>query len=78
MFQRRDAVSILRVGLSAGANPQLDNLEVVAIHGPMKRSRAVELGRIHIGFLFEQIPERSLVSLHDRVCNITAPGCKNE
>ena len=60
--QRCHAVAIARVDLRAGAEQRLDDLEAVAVHGPVKGRRAIRLGCIRIRFLLEHRERRNPVA----------------
>ena len=65
--QRRGSRTVRGRDLRARANQQVGGLQVVGLHGPMQRGRAVDLRRVDVSLLLHQAPDRRPVAIHGRV-----------
>ena len=70
--QRGDALTGHHVHLCPGAYQQIRNFEVIPIHGPMERCRAIDLCGVHVGFLLNECFKRGSITLHCCVRDIRA------
>ena len=72
--ERRDALAVRGVHLGAGADQEIQRLEVLPKYCPMQRRRAINLGLIDVGFLLQQRAKRGLVAFHDRIGHTADAG----
>jgi hypothetical protein len=72
--QRRHAFAIRGVDFDAGANQQVGGVKVVAIHGPMKCRRSIDLRRVHVGLALQKRSQRRLVAFHDGIGDLARSG----
>ena len=75
-MQRGDALAILDIDFRAGTNQQIGCFNVIAIHGPVQRRRAVHLSGIHIRLLLQQCAQGSFIGLHHRIRDIATADSK--
>ena len=68
--QRRGALAVRGLRIRAGVKQQVHHLFIGPEHRPVKRGRAIGLGRIHVGVLLDQLLHGRLVAAHDRVRNL--------
>ena len=66
-IERRDVVAGGGLGVGAGAEQQLDELQVVPLRGPVESGEAVRLGGVDVDLLFEEGADRLDVLLLDGV-----------
>ena len=59
---RRRAVVVLDVDLCAGADQPRDEIEVVALHGPMQRRRAIGFGGVDVDTLGDERQRRLAIA----------------
>ena len=71
-----DALAVGGLGIRAGAKQEVHHFFIGPEHRPMKRRGAIGLRCVHVGVLFHQRPDGSLVAAHDRVGNLGGSGGK--
>ena len=77
-IQRCDAVAVCDIYLCACPKQQVHHFQIVFVHGPVERGRAIHLRRVHIRFLLNQGSDGRLVSLHRRIGDVASAGSKNQ
>src|SRR5262245_12582931 len=74
--QRCRAFTVRDFCVRAGLDQHVHKFFVSMVCSPMKRSRAIRLGRIHIGLLLNQSANRGLIAFHGGIRNVAADGTK--
>src|SRR5207302_1372251 len=70
--ERRDTAAVRNVGPGSCAKQKLCRFEIIAIDSPVKRCCAVDLRRVHIGFLLQERTNGCRVASHHGIRNVAS------
>ena len=76
-IERRCTLAVRGLDVRACSNQEVRHCLITLVHSPVKRRRAVRLGRIHIDVLRDEDAYSGSVAVHCGVCDVGTPRGRN-